>query len=221
MNERMRPVLTYGRGMHLFARKSIEKELGVKNPEDVYRAWKDGKINENTAWRYYIGIIDSILAGDTHMENIGIRRELRKAIEFVEEIDPGSYKDIFGDLGDLPFSIEAQAPERMEYAKESQSKQETQPLEKTHPSQCNDKILKIKQELNAEGKLLDDLITVPSSAGLEKIVEKYWEYLENVVPEMFTEFICQKKGKPYSMSSIREAIKRTKPIKKYKNKPKK
>jgi hypothetical protein len=60
--------------------------------------------------------------------------------------------------------------------------------------QYNDKIRKLKQELNTEGLLLDDLITVPSSAGLEKIAKKYWDSLENVIPEMFTDFICQKKA---------------------------
>ena len=37
-----------------------------------------------------------------------------------------------------------------------------------------DTILKIKQELKADGNLLDDLITIPSSASLETIAEKYW-----------------------------------------------
>jgi hypothetical protein len=62
--------------------------------------------------------------------------------------------------------------------KDSQPEQETQPIEKMPSKQCNEKILKLKQELNATGALLDDLVTVPSSAKLETITEKYWKNFE-------------------------------------------
>ena len=113
--------------------------------------------------------------------------------------------------------------------KESQPELETQPLEKTPPTQCNEdilklrneKILKLKQELNADGSLLNDLITVSSSASLEKITKKYWENFDCVTDEMFTEFICQSRNKPYTKKSIKETIKKTRPISKYKEKKKK
>jgi hypothetical protein len=85
------------------------------------------------------------------------------------------------------------------------------PKEETGVMSRNEKILKLKQELNADGGLLDDLITVPPCTNLEAITEKYWKYFEYVTPEMFTEFICQSKNKPYSEATIIEAIKKTKP----------
>jgi len=102
-------------------------------------------------------------------------------------------------------------------------------IEKTPPTQCDEKkltlkqekILKIKQNLNANGSLLDDLITVPSSASLETITKKYWENFDCVTDEMFTEFICQSRNKPYTKKSIKETIKKTRPISKYKEKKKK
>ena len=105
--------------------------------------------------------------------------------------------------------------------KESQPEQETQPIEKKPSTERDKRILELKRELNTEGSLLDDLITVPSSANLETITEKYWEKFENVIPEMFTEFICQSRNKPYSTNSIKEAIKRSKPPAYHREKPKK
>jgi len=99
----------------------------------------------------------------------------------------------------------------IEGKKESQPEQETQPIEKTPSAQSNEKILRIKQELNTAGSLLNDLITVPSSVSLEVITGKYWKNFDYVLPEMFAEFICQSRNKPYSIKSIKEAIKRTKP----------
>jgi hypothetical protein len=104
--------------------------------------------------------------------------------------------------------------------KESQPEKETQTTEKT-PSARDEKILEIKQELNAEGCLLDDLITVSSSANILKITTKYWENFKTVTLEMFTDFICQSRSKKYSEKTIKEAIKRAKPIESYRDKPKK
>jgi hypothetical protein len=99
--------------------------------------------------------------------------------------------------------------------KEIYGEKESQPeIEKMPSKQCNEKtekILKLKQKLNSDGSLLDDLITVSSSANLETITKNYWENFEYITPEMFKEFICQSRNKPYSEKTIKETIKRTKP----------
>jgi hypothetical protein len=92
----MRHVLTYGRGMGFYARYKLQEKLAAKDIEDVYRAWKDGKIDENTTWEYYIGVVDFILANERDKESINFARELKKAIGILEQIEPGSYKNIFG-----------------------------------------------------------------------------------------------------------------------------
>ena len=86
----------------------------------------------------------------------------------------------------------------------------------------NEKLQKLKNDLFAEGKLLDDLLTVPSSVNFESdIIARYWKAFDNVIPEMFTKYKKQKSGEPYSESSIIKWISNQKPIEKYRDKPKK
>ncbi|MCL1929103.1 MAG: hypothetical protein FWG07_09980 [Treponema sp.] len=104
--------------------------------------------------------------------------------------------------------------QQIELLKKLLSKKETQ--------LNNDKLQELRKELWKDGKLLDDLITVPSSVNFEEdIISKYWKTFENVIPEMFSEYISQKSGKPYSITSINKWISKQKPPGLYRRKSKK
>jgi hypothetical protein len=62
------------------------------NPYLIERRYRQASLLRACSW-----VLHFILANERYRENISIYEELEKAIEILEEIKPGSYKNIFRD----------------------------------------------------------------------------------------------------------------------------
>jgi hypothetical protein len=179
--------MTYGRGMKFYARYKLQKQHGAEKIEDIYQSWKDGKLDKNTTWLYYIGIIDFILANERDKESISIYEELEKAVEIIEEIKPGSYKNTFRD-DEVPALGETN-----EIKTEQKSMLPPHPvLEEIEKSRESP----IRKWNNGKFKC----------RSLPEFIMAYDRIKHDISPSLIRDYLVKKDGKPYSDKNIEKEM---------------